>query len=270
MTYDAHEISTYSGSPIEIFLFDREGAQFWGYTSADEDQSYLGQTYSAIAIKRSKIEHSQDVLRNALTITMPMDTEFIQQYISSPPTDRIVLTIRRFHEGDSDIKSLWVGRVVNVSFEESRVKVRCEPIHTSLKRPTLRRFYQLSCPYLLYGDLCQVNPDSYKLVTTLTGVSGLTLTSADFGAEADGYYTGGYVELLSNGVYNKRFITDHVGNDITVNLILQDVVVGSEVNAYPGCSHNVTVCNTKFNNILNYGGQPWIPRKNPMGGSPIF
>lgn len=270
MTYDAKENSTYEGSPIEIFLFDREGAQFWGYTSADTLQSYLGQNYDPIAIKRGKIEHSQDVLRNALTIVMPTDTEFVQQYISSPPTDRVSLTIRRFHEGDAEIKSLWVGRVVNVAFKEAKVDVRCEPIHSSLKRPTLRRFYQMSCPYLLYGSLCGVTASAFKLTTTLSGVSGLTLTSTDFGLQVDGYYTGGYVELLSGGVFNKRFITAHVGNNITVNLPLQDAVVGSSVDTYPGCAHNVTICKDKFDNILNYGGQPWIPRQNPMGGSPIF
>jgi uncharacterized phage protein (TIGR02218 family) len=270
MTYDAQEMSTYDGSPLEVYLFDREGAQFWGYTSADEDQTYLGQSYSAIAIKRGKIEQSQDVIRNSLTITMPTTTEFIQQYISSPPTDRVSLTVRRFHFGDAEVKSIWVGRVVNVSFKEFKAEVRCEPVHSSLKRPTLRRFYQVSCPYLLYGNLCKLDADNFKLVTTLSGVSGLNLVSSDFALVADGYYTGGYIELLDDGAYNKRFITNHVGNTLTINLQLTSAVVGSSVNAYPGCSHNVTVCNSKFDNILNYGGQPWIPTKNPMGGSPIF
>lgn len=270
MTYDMRETSAYEGSPVEIYLFDREGLQFWGYTSADTGQEYLGQTYTAVAIKRGKIEQSQDIIRNALTVTMPTNTEFIQQYIASPPTDRINLTLRRFHESDSEVKSLWVGRVINVAFKEERAEVRCEPVHSSLKRPTLRRFYQVSCPFLLYGNLCKADANSFKLTTSLTGVGGLVLTSSDFGLQTDGYYTGGYVELLTGGVYNKRFVTDHTGNDITVNLQLVGAATGSTVNAYPGCSHNITVCNDKFSNILNYGGQPWIPRKNPMGGSPIF
>lgn len=270
MTYNARETSSYEGSPIELFLFNREGVEYWGYTSADEDQSYLGQAYTAIAIKCPDIEHSQDLIRNALTITMPADTPFAVQYISSPPTDRISLTIRRFHDEDAEIKSIWIGRVINVEFKEEIAEVRCEPIHTSLKRQTLRRFYQTPCAFTLYGDRCGVSRNSYKLTTTLSAISGTTITSSDFGLKADGYYAGGYAEFLSGGLYTKRFITDHVGNDITLNLSLTGAVVGSSVDVYPGCSHNTTECNSKFSNILNYGGQPWIPRKNPMGGSPIF
>lgn len=271
MTYDAKEISLYGGGPIELYLFDRESTQLWAYTSADEEQTYLGQVYVSVPIKRGKIEHSQDIVRNAITLSLPTSTDFVQEYIASPPTDQITLTIHRFHYGDSEVKSIWVGRVINVSFKEISADVRCESIHASLKRFTLRRRYQVACPHLLYSDSCGASSASFKVTTTLSDVDGLIITSSDFGSYADGYFTGGYVTILSGGVYNKRFITDHVGNDLTLNLALTDAVVGSSVEAYPGCAHNITDCQTKFSNILNYGGQPWIPKThNPMAGSPIF
>lgn len=270
MTYDSREESTYEGSPVELFLFDREGVQFWSYTSADSQQDFQGITYLPISIRRGNIEQSQDIRRNSLDVTMPITADFVQQYISSPPTDRVNLTMRRFHFEDTEVISLWIGRVINVEFEENNVVVRCEPIHTSIRRPTLRRLYQASCTHLLYGSECKVDRAAFRTVATLTAVSGLTLTSTGFGAQPDGYFTGGYVELLTAGVLNKRFILSHTGNDIQINLPLSGAAVGASVNAYPGCAHNVGICNSRFSNILNYGGQPFIPVKNPMGGTPIF
>ena len=270
MTYESREESVYEGSPVELYEFNREGAQFWRYTSADSVREFQGATYRAIAISRSSIEQSQDIFKNNLKVTMSSNTAFVQQYITSPPTDRIVLLLRRFHHEDPEVISLWSGRVVNVEFREETVEVTLEPVHASLKRPALRRLYQATCPHLLYGPVCKADPTTFRLTTNLTAVSGLTLTSPDIGLQADDYYTGGYVELQVAGVFNKRFILSHTGNDIEINLQLSGAAVGVEVFIYPGCSHNVTICRTKFNNLANYGGQPWIPRKHPMAGVPIF
>ena len=43
----------------------------------------------------------------------------------------------------------------------------------------------------------------------------------------------------------------------------------STVTLYPGCTKSRAVCKNKFDNLNNYGGFPWIPTKNPFGGSSI-
>ena len=54
--------------------------------------------------------------------------------------------------------------------------------------------------------------------------------------------------------------------------IEQDILTGPVAAiAYPGCDHTrlgELGC-AGFGNIPNYGGQDWIPLKNPMGGSAI-
>jgi uncharacterized phage protein (TIGR02218 family) len=273
MSYDSQETSVYGGSPVELYEFNRDSAEFWRYASSDEDETYSGSIYSAVAISRNKIELSQNVQTASLVITIPIDTTFIQEYMAGTPTDPISVVLRRFHEGDGEVASIWIGRVVNVEFKELKAEVLCETTYTSLKRPTLRRLYQYSCPHVLYsiGDgLCNVVKATYKVTATLSAVSGLTLTSSTFGLQADGYFAGGFVELSTGGVINRRFIMEHTGNNITLNQQLFGAASGMSVDVFPGCSHDMDTCRTKFNNLLNYGGFPWIPRKNPFGGAPIF
>jgi uncharacterized phage protein (TIGR02218 family) len=273
MTYDAKENSVYEGSPVELYQFARGTAEYWRYTSADADETYLGGVYSAVAISRNKIELSQNVQTASLQIEVPIDTAFAQEFMAGSPTDPISFTLFRFHEGDAEVASIWIGRVVNVEFKELTVDVLCETSYTSLKRPTLRRLYQYTCPHVLYDEgpgLCNVDKDNFKTTATLSAVSGVTITSATFGLQADTYYSGGFVELTTGGVINRRFITNHVGNDLTLNQVLFGAASGMSVDVYPGCAHNLDTCRTKFNNLVNYGGFPWIPQKNPFGGAPIF
>lgn len=270
MSFNDIENSEYLSEPVDLFQFVRGGSN-WRYTTADADQTLGGITYLAIPITCSDLEQSQEMSRNPITIEMDKDAEFLRQYRASPPSDVVSLTILRFHEGDSEVVTRWVGRVVNVTFQERTVKVRCEPIFTSMKRPVLRRQYQTACPHVLYGAQCALSSASWGVEATLQAVNGTALSSGTFDLEPDGYYAGGFVEWqVAGGNLEKRFIVAHVGTTITINIPFVNIPGNAEVKVYPGCDHTLATCADKFSNVLNYGGQPFFPDKNPMNGTSIF
>jgi len=271
LTYDAVETSVYEGEPVEVYKFDREGIKIWRYTSADRDVIVGGDIYLAAPMKRNDIEGSQDVERTALKITMPADADFPRQFIASPPTDRISAEVRRYHQSDPEIAFLWVGRVINVEHHEFEAIVLCESSISSLKRPTLRRIYQTTCPHLLYGPECALVQSAWGVDATLAaGTSGVTLVSSAFSGFAGGYFAGGFVQIVVSSNINRAFISAHSGGTLTTGLPLQGAAVGLQVTAFPGCDHSLATCASKFSNSLNYGGFPYIPTKNPMNGTPIF
>lgn len=269
MTYTAQENSVYGGQPNELYQFVR-GGQSWRYTSADEDKVVSGITYSSATLTRTKFEQNQEMSRNPITITMDKNAAFVQQYRGAPPSDVIQLTVFRYHEGDAEVVTVWMGRVANVKFRERVAEVRCEPVFTSMKRPVLRRRYQTTCPHVLYGAQCGVSSASFEVTTDLLSVSGNTLTASAFGTKPDGYFSGGYVDWEVNGNLERRFIVNHVGQNLTINLPFGGMPSNATVRAFPGCDHVLATCNDKFNNVDNYGGQPFYPTKNPMNGTPIF
>ena len=268
MTYEAYEESTYSGSPVELFEFNLADTTYWRYTSADEDKTVSGNVYEAITIDCPPVESSQDAIRNSLTITMPVDTDLPASYVSGPPTDTISVTIMRYHEGDGNVIVTWVGHLINLKFGE-HAEIICESLLRSLQRPFPKETYQIACTATLYSYHCGVDRALYKQTATLSAVDGLTLTSASFGTHPDDYFAGGYVEYLSGGLYTRRFIVSHTGNDIVTDLQL-GAIATSSVDAYPGCNHTTSDCHTKFNNIVEYKGCPFIPLKNPFGSAPIY
>lgn len=271
MTYDVIETSAYDGAPVELYEFTR-GAQIWRYTSADFDVTTGGSVFSAVPISRPDVEQSQDPGKKPMTLKATRSLGFVEQYIAAPPTDVISLVITRFHTTDvaDEIVVVWIGRVLNVKFVGNEVEVRCEPIFTSLKRPALRRLYQTTCPHVLYGPQCAFSKATLQLDTTVTITGGTTLTSGDFSSEVDGFYTGGVVEWSNNGATDKRLILTHAGSGVIINIPFEGMEDGASVNVFPGCDHTLDTCVAKFANELNYGGFPYIPDKNPFGGSPVF
>lgn len=269
MTYDAREQSLQSGEPIELYQFNY-GDNTYRYTTAKHDVLQMGKVWIAAPLKRNNISFSAEKGRNDLKIDTTRQLEIVDLYRIMPPSEVILLTLYRYHLSDSDAVVVWSGRVLAIEFNGSTAKISCEPVNTSLKRTGLRRLYQRQCPHVLYGNKCKVNKSNYAVAATLSSVSTTTLSSAVFSNYANDYFAGGYLDFIKDGVVERRFITDHKGAQLTINLPLSGLVAGSSITIYPGCDHTMPTCQTKFNNLLNYGGFPYIPQKNPFGSDGVY
>lgn len=104
--------------------------------------------------------------------------------------------------------------------------------------------------------------------TTLTGVSGLQVTSADF-ATSTLSLAGGWMEWTrTDGVIERRSINAHSGDTITLLYGAADLAVGLAVVAIPGCEQSWDACAARFTDPENhYGGAIYKPIKNPQGDS---
>lgn len=271
MTYDATEKSYQSGAPIELYEYARGTGEKWYYTSADQDVTVTTTTYKAYTIRRNSIEATPEAARNALQLTVARDFPIADMYRVAPPTDVITLTVKRYHEGDGNVSVIWMGRVLNVEWADSEATINHEPVSSSFARPGLRRLYSRVCPHVLYSTACGVAKATKKVTGAIDSVSGVTLSISECAAFADGYFAGGFIEW-TNGAGNieRRFITNHAGAAITLSMAFNGIGVGTSVDVYPGCDHTVSTCKNKFANLLNYGGFPHIPTKNPFDGTPIF
>lgn len=91
----------------------------------------------------------------------------------------------------------------------------------------------------------------------------VTLSFASDDETTDGYFRGGILNL--SGEYG--YITSDVGNVITLQYAVPGLSVSDVIQVAPGCDLNQNTCNSKFNNILNFGGYPYISPDNPFGGN---
>jgi len=267
MSFEAFEVSVESGRPVELYEFSYQGGTF-RYTSAETDFTY-GAVFTAVpGLSRSSIEDTGDIAKNSLTITAPEDFLIARLFEVYPPSDVIDLVMYRVQRGDPlDGKTFWLGRVLNAQWTTGSSELRCESLFTRLKQPGLRRAYGRNCPHQLYGPDCRVSALTFAETAALNGIDsgGFEILSAVFDAQPDGYFAGGKVEWdAGGGVTERRGIRLHVGDSITLTHPIIGLTAGDTVIAYPGCDKTDATCVSKFSNLPNYGGWPFIPIKNPF------
>lgn len=276
MTYSALEASRALGRPAELyyFRFGSDPTAFYAYTDVEDAVVYGGVTYNPIPIKRGGIVSSGSLDKSRMSVRVPLTSAIAELFRVYPPGQVVTLTIRGGHLSDVDAEFpvIWVGRVLQCSRNDDNGPegdLSCEPASTSMRRSGLRRHYQLSCPHVLYeaGDgLCNANKIA---ATTNRAITALTYTSLTFasgwnGALATSKYLGGMISWVTPFLRETRTILRISGNTLTLTGPTTGLIVGNSVDIILGCNHQTTDCETLHNNILNYGGQPYIPLVSPI------
>jgi uncharacterized phage protein (TIGR02218 family) len=285
MTYDAIEASTAEGRPYYLYQFI-EGDAVWRFTSRASDWLSAASeggdlVWEAAAISHGDVVQSSDIERGRLEITLPLSQAFAARFLAPLGDAPVTLTIFRGHEQVlGETVAHWKGRVVGADVEGARLILSAESIFSTLRRAGVRAKYQSLCRHALYGRGCGLDIAQHLAFLTVAAVSGATVTVPGAATQPDGWYRGGVVRF---GV-QLGFVIGHVGATITLSRPMPelatalanpalDPVTGALLPVIleiaPGCDLRAETCAAKFGNLLNFGGFPAIPGRNPFGGSSI-
>lgn len=273
MAFSTYETSADSGSPFELYEFV-QGLKRWNYTSLPDKLTRLGQVYEPTAATREKVKQTVNVFKDGTSINFPRDSEFALQFLGSIPDLVTSITILRGHYGDPDGEFItyFKGKVAGAKANGNTITLDLESVFTSVRRPALRARFEYICRHSLYSQPCGVNREAYKHEGTISSSviasqnkTVVSVTGASL--RPNGYYTGGLF-IASDGT--ARFVVGHTGDFLTLNRAVPGLNGGDPVTIYPGCDHSTATCQSKFNNLDNNGGFPYIPSLNPFGGTSVY
>lgn len=283
MSFDTYEQSRQKGEKITLYhFFHVNGEQFY-YTDAEKAVELEGfdAPFIPIPVVHGSITASGSLDKAGLEIRMPRNVGLADGFRAYPPNEVVNVVIRQMHRDDSAEETLvvWTGRVIAASWKEDELQFTCEPISTSLRRSGLRRHYQLGCPHVLYGTQCLA---SKLLATTpditVSSVSGTTVVLPPNWLPGDWVAAGKSTSKFIGGMMTWEYATP--GEPVTMKRTILQIIGGVSVvlggpptglaegdlvKMILGCTHQMTDCETIHANIKNFGGQPWIPTKNPFG-----
>ena len=110
------------------------------------------------------------------------------------------------------------------------------------------------CRTDLFSSLCTVNKDAYALAATVTAIINRFNFTVSIAPSPDGYLNNGTV-LTETGVGFE--IANQAGGNLTAFLPYHRVLaVGMALTLWPGCDKRIATCANKFNNALNFQGEP--------------
>lgn len=271
MSYREYEESNYSGAPRILYEF-RLGSNRWRYTNAQTTINVSGAIYRSISISHDEIAMSGEPNGESLTIQIAPGSEVARLFIGTPPSDTLSVVIRAQHRGDPDAVIIWSGIVKSGKrTSAAEFEIICNSLMSTLNRNGLRLSWGRSCPFALYDRSCKVVPSDYSVTGQVASMGGSVVRSNAFAAFPDRYFSGGFVAFVGEyGTTERRAVERHVGNTLTFMGNTDGISVGNMVTAYPGCDRITSTCQSKFNNLANYGGFPHLPNKSPFDGDPVF
>jgi uncharacterized phage protein (TIGR02218 family) len=263
VTYNAHELSAYSGQPIELYRFV-QGTSIWTQTPFDVEVLYNEENYTRQYLRRGQIQQGQERSAGGLSLQLERGNAVAALYQTAAPRVPVWLTLYRFHYGDAEFRTLLVGRLAHPVWERSMLNLVVLPITAQLARPLLVHKWQPTCNHIVgTGDGvrgCNVDLDDFALTVTATGHSGRMLTAAAFATKPDGYFAGGKVERADG---SQTSIRRHAGDSVELMRPLAGFTAPEDLTAFPGCNGLGETCHGTFNNIAEFAGDPWGPSRNP-------
>ncbi|WP_027533808.1 phage BR0599 family protein [Bradyrhizobium sp. WSM3983] len=275
MAFDEYEDSRHDGEPINLykFIFGDAPEDKLGYTDAETVRVFDSLSYKPVAVSRDNINSNGTLDKATLTLRMQGDIEMADLFRVYPPSYVIGLVIYQGHADDpsNEFLAIWSGRVLNCATADSQVTFTAEPTTTAMKRTVLRRNYQRGCGHALYGSQCKAPKVLIdKTVTAIYTRNTITVTPWTENVQE---FIGGTVEWTSTK--GRREIVTIRAGDNSGNIQLfgtpSELTVGDVIRFARGCDHTMGAlgCNLHAN-INNFGGQPWIPFKNPVGFNSPF
>lgn len=260
--------------PLELYRFaDGDGTIFTQVRNGVVAVVHEEETYLPRSIGCSTIEQKSNMERANIEVTMDIDNPVAQRYLKNPIDFVVTLTI--FRKTAASTNTWWKGRLIgSTGGSNKKVKLKFESVFTSQRRPGCRARYLRTCRHTHYGRGCLLNPEDWKFPGIIvTAADGLELEVTGIGGEIENRFRGGMIRAPNTVV---RFVSSSTTSSILLSRrfeIIEELLVDGPVTVdlYPGCDRTrspTTGC-AFFENTRRFGGFPWIPTKNPMGGSSI-
>ncbi len=268
MTFAAQETSRESGSVLELYTF-KFGLTTFRFTSFQRSVVWQGFSYTQTNISRSNTGASIEDVAGQVTITLPIDNEVPQLFIRNVPGKVGSVTIQRAHINDpaEETVLLFDGFVANVTLDgELEAKVLCNPTTKIFNRSAPRITFMSLCGHILYDERCKVDISLFTFTGLVSALSTNVITVNGAGAiGAADNFVGGFARFPAGSLDDARLILAQSGDVMTLLIPFAENVLGSNIDLFAGCDRSLATCDTKFAAVPNYGGFPFVPRKNPFG-----
>lgn len=257
MTFEQQIATEQDSEPVDLYRFvetTSAGEIINGFTDYAESITFGGVLYETHTISRGGYMHTDRSRRSDLTINTNDRHPVAQRFFRTPPRGRVAVSVWQLQIGAPNAILLFAGFVLKVEFREREANMRCEPALSVLQRNGLQRKFYPECPHQLFDDRCRAQLPDFEQTVTLERTGPLQYTAPGLQGPA----IGGVIEAGGETFS----ILDYDGTTVTVDkLTAEEFTTGRYT---PGCDKTPQTCTNVFNNILNFGGTPYVPSASPF------
>lgn len=236
----------------------------FGFTDHDQDIVFSGVTYAAATgYTRSAIHTIANLAVDNLDIESILESDVMSAAdLRSGIWDGAEVEIFMVNWAD-----LTQGRIILKRGRIGEVELKSPTFRAELRGLTQQlsqqivELYTPDCRAELGDSRCGVNLAALTVTGAVTASAGRYSFTDSARAEAADYWNGGVLTWLTG---------DNVGRSMEVKTFSAGVVglflpmpaaiaVGDTYSLKPGCDKSLAMCKNRYNNVLNFRGEPHVP-----------
>lgn len=247
----------------------RRDATVLGFTDHDENIVYDSLTYEAAtgmtpsAITSSASLNVDDVevegMLDSSTIT---ETDLQAGLYDYAKLEIFILNYKDLSQGTLYLRRGYLGEV---SISKERFFVEVRGLTQNLSQ-TFGELYSPSCRAELGDTRCKKNLSSFTVSGSITSLTSNAIFADSTRAETAGYFSQGSITFTS-GANNGLSMEVKSFSQETITLVFPmpfEVQVGDTYTMVAGCNKTFQTCKAKFDNAVNFRGEPHVPGTDRM------
>ena len=264
----------------DLFTFtDAAGSVLGRYTGADSDLTVGGHTFSAAGpvIKRGRVKTVVGVQVDEMDISLAASSAMLlngvpwlsalraglldggrvllERFLSDAWSNTAVGAVTWF---GGLVSSIQIGRM------SATIKVKSDLALLNTQMP--REIFQPSCLNTLYDSKCGLTRATYTSASLSVNSGSTALTLAAALASTDGDYDRGYVAFTSgaNAGVARTIKSSTCSTGVTTFVLARPLpftpAIADAFTATKGCDRTQATCTSKFSNLVNFRGFPYVPK----------
>lgn len=242
-----------------------------GFTNHDRDITFGGVTYeAATGFTATAMKSSDDLsVDNMDASGMLVSDKLEEADLQNGLYDNADIEIWLVNWDDISQRGLErFGTIGEVSRSGTKFKTEIRGYSHVLNQP-FGRLYQRTCPYVLGDNECTKNVSGSTFTGTGT-VDSVTnravFVATGLGGYSNGWFSKGILTWTSGNNNGRQVdVRQHINDGApghTFQLLYpmgKDIEAGDTFDVVAGCDGEHSTCKDKFNNIVNFGGFPFMP-----------
>jgi uncharacterized phage protein (TIGR02218 family) len=280
-TFDAGLAAHYAlpNTTLAPFLeIERRDGVFLRATGAMRDVEVDGEVYlAAKGLDLSQLDSSAGTSVDKLELTIFPDDDVPEVDLLAGRYDfaRYRLFETSYVDPTIGINLLRRGWLGNVEARRGAYVVELRSLKQTLQQ-AVGAVTSKTCRYRFGSSamplgLCMIDAAAYTFTYAVTAVASRREFTCSAAAEAADFYKEGTAESLdaANEGYSQK-VKAFAGGVFTLALPMPfDIGVGDEFSFVAGCQKRLAEdCRDKFDNVLNFGGEPHVPGPDVLTGDP--
>ena len=272
-------LTTHQGEPVTTrawcWKVTRRDGQVFGFTSIDVNLLIAGLTYqAATGFTPSNIDHKADLSVPNLEVIGLLDSASITEAdLLAGRWDGAAVEIFEVNYRDltQGVMNLRTGTIGSISAGRTAFTAELRGLAQALQQPA-GELFSPSCPADLGDTRCKVALGPLTVTSSVTSASSPRAFADSARTEANDHFGGGVITWtggLNAGLRMEvRSYVQSGGAFVLALPMPYAVQVGDTYSLVPGCRKRaIEAGKTKFNNIVNFRGHPYVPGNDKVLGN---